>query len=152
MAQVVPQSHGNVNSKVSIADFFNIDILNLNIEEYSERVTLPTLELGMFPYVEVHSKDGEINSIEFISHFKNFSSELTELINRCAATFGPTKSGESILTQRDNVLLQRGLFSRMWHTIWFECGTDEKNGCLTTSIRVTIFNPSQNGSITLIDV
>ncbi len=146
--QMCPPQQMNVKIKSSIADYFNLDILHICPDEYTERVTLPVSELEMFPYVEVHSNGGTVNSVEFISHSKKFNSELTELINRCATTFGPTKSGESVLTQRDSFLLQRGRFSRMWPKIWFECGPDEENGGLT-ALRITIFSPSQNGNICL---
>lgn len=137
-----------VRDKVSIADYFNFDILNICSEDYPERVTLAKSELGMFPYVDVHYKNGQVNYIEFISHSKKFTPEIAELISRCAITFGATKSGETSLTQRDNMLLERGLFSRMWTPIWFDCGPDYENGGIT-AIRLTIFNPSKNGTINL---
>lgn len=146
-SQPIPQQC-DVNEKQSIADYFNFDILHISPKEYNERIVLTTAELGMFPYVEIHSKEGHISSIEFISHSKRFTPEIAEFIKRCAATFGATKSGETILTQRDNTLLERGLFSRMWTPIWFECGPDDDNGGIP-AIRVTIFNPSTNGSINL---
>lgn len=149
--KVSPQPQASIKTKGSIADFFNIDIHQINPDEYSQRIVLSEPELEMFPYVEVNAKDGIVNSIEFISHSKIFSSELRKLINRCAKTFGPTKSGESTLTAQDSVLLQRGMFSRMWPTIWFDCGPDDENGGLT-AIRVTIFNPSKNGNLQLKDI
>lgn len=141
----------DVIAKQSIADYFSFDIIHLSPDDYPERTILTTKELGMFPYVEVHSKEGRVTSVEFISHSKRFTPQVAEFINRCAATFGPTKAGESTLTQKDSILLQRGLFSRMWPAIWFECGPDEENGGIT-AVRITIFNPSQNGIICLTQI
>ena len=141
-----PQQQAEVKTKNCIADFFNFDICHISPDDFPERVVLKKLELGMFPYVEVYSKEGKVNSVEFISHSKKFSPELTEFINRCAKTFGPTKGGESMLTQQDEFFLVRGIFSRLWHPIWLECGPDDENGGIT-SLRVTIFNPSKNGEL-----
>lgn len=137
-----------VVAKKRIADFFNTDILNLKREDYLERVTLNRPELGIFYYVDGHCNGDEFSTIEFVSLSKKFSPELIEFINACAKTFGPTKNGEAEVGPRDHILLQKGLFSRLWKHIWIECGSDEDNGGLT-AIRISIFSPIETGNLLL---
>lgn len=139
----------SANVKQTIADFFKTDILNLSENDYRERVILneADYELGMFHYVDVSFRNGKVNNITFSSLFKHSTPEFREFIDRCALTFGPTKSGESQLTANDLILIMRGRFSRLWKNLWIDCGPDEEDGL--TAIRITIFSPETTGNIIL---
>lgn len=137
--------------KRTIADFFHTDILGINPKDCDGRVLLSDeqLELGNFNYIEVHTKNDEVCSIEFISLYKTFSPEVIEFINRCANTFGPTATGEKGITPNDHILLYKGVFSRLWKKVWVECGPDKEHDGLT-ALRVTIFSPASTGKIELL--
>ena len=61
-------------------------------------------------------------------------------ISVCVLIFGPTKAGETYLTDRDFLFIQRGCFSRLWDKIYIDMMTNE-NGVKTMNI--TIFSPKQ---------
>lgn len=130
-----------------LADYFKMDIVNMNPNDSLDDTILKSCELGRFLHLYVSCKDDSINNIMFTSHTLSFSPELIEFINHCAKTFGPTSCGEGNVTARDTILLRKGIFSRMWKKVWVECGPDEKTGI--TVLRLTIFDPKNTGNIEL---
>lgn len=127
-----------------LKDFFEIDILSLKPNEGETRIVLEEPLMGMFYYVEFHYiSDGTIN-MEFLSLSKRFSKEVIDFVESCANTFGPTKQGETVITQRDHQFLLRGVFSRMWNKIWLECSTDSDSGL--KALCLTIFNVEETAN------
>lgn len=137
--------------KKTIADFFNTNILLITPQEDTHRITLSSPEFGLFNYVDVHIVNSKVNNLEFISHSLKLSPGLVEFINTCASVFGPTATGESQITHKDYLLLQKGLFSRLWRNVWLECGPDERNNGVL-ALRLTIFSPDTTGKIMLNNV
>lgn len=128
---------------VLLKDFFKVDITTIRPDEGETRIILQEPELGMFHYIDFHiTSDGTIN-LELLSLYKRFSKETIDLINLCAQKFGPTKAGETVITSRDEILLVKGLFSRMWKDIWFDVTTDWDTGLKALSL--TIFNVEKTG-------
>lgn len=132
------------NRKRLLKDFFEIDILKLKSDEGETRIVLEEPLMGMFYYVEFHNlSDGSVN-LEFLSHGKRFSKEVIDFVESCAKTFGPTQQGETVITPRDQQLLLRGVFSRMWKKIWLECSTDSDTGL--KALCLTIFNVDETAN------
>lgn len=131
-----------------LRNFFKVDITTIRPNENGEPLILDNPELGCFDYVNFYlNPDGSVHNIEFISLSKNFSKELIEFINICAKKFGPTKSGETIITARDYKLLSMGMFSRLWDNVWFDVSPDEETGL--RALRLTIFNVKETANTQL---
>lgn len=131
--------------KKLLKDFFNIDIINERPDEGETRLFLSPPVLGNFHYMDFHfPKDGTIN-VDFLCLFKKFTPEFIEFANACARTFGPTQSGEGVISARDVTLLQKNLFSRIWPKVWLNVSTDDEAGapCLC----VTLFNVAKTALI-----
>lgn len=129
----------------ALKDFFKVDIVNLRPDDGESRIVLENPELGIFNYVDFNfPNDGTVN-IQFLSLHKRFSPELIEFINSCAKTFGPTKQGDTVITEKDKMLLLQGVFSRLWDKVWIDVTTDPGTGL--KAIDITIFNVAKSALI-----
>lgn len=130
-------------SEILLSDLIPYDFSTITENDYNGRIFLSNKLFGMFPYLDVEKfSEGKPYNVSFISLSKSFTPELRQFVDRCVATFGPTKFGEANITPTDERHLMIGRFSRMWSGVWLECGPDDENGGLT-AIRLTLFDIDQ---------
>lgn len=143
-----PEEIEAVPVRKSIEEFFSIDIHNLKayteagVDMGNHKLSAIALnnDMGLFTHAIIREfVDGSYN-VEFKSDKNFMTTELSEFISVCVSIFGPTKAGETYLTDRDFLFIQRGCFSRLWDKIYIDMMTNE-NGVKTMNI--TIFSPKQ---------
>lgn len=128
-----------------LKDFFIADIASIRPTTSEIWEPLEHIELGIFSLVNVRFiKDGTIN-LELSSNTNILSPELKEFIKSCVRSFGPTNGGDGELTSKDDFLLSRGLFSRMWKDIWVGMESHPYTG--RKVLNLTIFNVERSSNI-----
>ena len=134
----------------SLAEFFSIDIHNLdkylgddleNGLKYTATIQKLNNDMGLFKEAIIKRFKGDGSyQVEFWADRAGMTADLSEFVAVCCKLFGPTKTGEGEITQRDYTLIERGAFSRLWNNVWVDMSTNDDDNKVMT---ITLFNPEQ---------